>query len=195
MTFRPHHSSHHYSKYNHHHIHPTHFGVQLFSVALTGAFRNTENYLRDFNMHIGGHLRVGHVPEQKNKDSSNNNRIHIDRLHKLFPKWNHHEKREEVIVQDLSNDLIPIVGKTVFAILVHNLFTPEECSNLIELAENKGFDVATIHGPNGGEVLRSDVRKCHRCIIDDNDLATLWFERVMHVLDGKDIKEKFVTVS
>jgi len=64
---------------------------------------------------------------------------------------------------------------------------------LIDLAESKGFDVATIHGPNGGEVLRSDVRKCGRCIIDDNDLAELWFERVMHVLDGKDIKEKFVT--
>lgn len=72
-------------------------------------------------------------------------------------------------------------------------FIPIECAKLIERAEHQGYTEAFIHGPTGKEILRKDIRNCGRCIIDDDELADTWFQRVMEAFGGTDINEKFIT--
>jgi len=65
-----------------------------------------------------------------------------------------------------------------FAVIVDGLFTPEECSSYIRLAEGEnGFMPA---GLNTGtsQVLYKEVRDCGRWINDDPDLAAAFFERL-----------------
>jgi hypothetical protein len=87
-------------------------------------------------------------------------------------------------LQDISPFLIPITGRTSFAIILHDLLTRQECTSLIRRAEDKGFDHALIHGPGGKEVLDQTVRKCGRCIIDDDELSTIIYTRICNALEG-----------
>mmetsp|Transcript_26390 Transcript_26390/g.45035 ORF Transcript_26390/g.45035 Transcript_26390/m.45035 type:complete len:275 (+) Transcript_26390:86-910(+) len=96
-----------------------------------------------------------------------------------------------VVVEDLSEKLLPIIGTVKFATVIHNLFTPEECADLIAISEEKGYDEALVHGSSGGEVLRKDIRDCGRCIVDDMELSSAWFHRIMQALEVyPEVKEK-----
>ncbi|KAL3799543.1 hypothetical protein HJC23_008670 [Cyclotella cryptica] len=96
-------------------------------------------------------------------------------------------------VQDLSSDLIPVTGKTSFAIVIHNLLSPDECSSLIRRAEDEGFDHALIHGPDGKEVLNQTVRNCGRCIIDDEQLSNTIYQRIRDAVRGTVWEKKMQT--
>lgn len=99
----------------------------------------------------------------------------------------------KVVIQDISKELIPITGSNQFALLLHNLLTPDECSNLIKRAEEKGYDNATVAGPNGSQILRQDIRSCGRCIIDDTALADAIYDRILNAIKGHDeIKHKIL---
>ena len=99
-------------------------------------------------------------------------------------------KKKKVILHDISKELIPITGTNKFAILLHNVLTPTECSNLIKRAEQTGFDNALIQGPNGKQILRTDIRSCERCIIDDEVLADMLYNRILTAIEGNEELEK-----
>jgi len=100
------------------------------------------------------------------------------------------KNKKKVILHDISKELIPITGTNKFAILLHNVLTPTECSNLIKRAEQIGFDNALIQGPNGKQILRTDIRSCERCIIDDEELADILYGRILTAIEGHEELEK-----
>ena len=100
---------------------------------------------------------------------------------------------KQVTIEDISQQLVPITGKSRFAIVLHNLLTPEECASLIRRSEDEGFDDALIQGPDGKQILRQDVRHCGRCIIDDATLADAIYIRILNALKGrKELEEKIL---
>lgn len=109
-------------------------------------------------------------------------------LHRFLPR--RFSTRKEIALEDLSEKLVPIIATTKFATVIHNIFTPEECANLIAMTEDQGYVEALIHGSAGSEVLRKDIRDCGRCIVDNEDLSNAWFQRVMQALEGNPFKEK-----
>jgi hypothetical protein len=96
-------------------------------------------------------------------------------------------------LQDISPSLLPITGKAAFAIVLHDLLSRQECASLIRRAEDEGFDHALIHGPNGKEVLNQSVRKCGRCIIDDDELSETIYTRIRNALRGTVYEKKLET--
>lgn len=115
----------------------------------------------------------------------------------MSPLFKKRSKRPRI--QDISPFLLPVTGKTSFAIVVHDLLTRQECSSLIRRAQDEGFDDALIHGPDGKEVLNQSVRKCGRCMIDDDELSDTIYKRICAALEGtmheKKIKKKTIKSS
>ncbi|UJR16191.1 hypothetical protein I4U23_003101 [Adineta vaga] len=66
-------------------------------------------------------------------------------------------------------------GKLAFVLL--NVFTREECQEWIEISEQHGYSPALIN-MGQQQVLRTDVRNNHRCMIDDVDMANILFDRI-----------------
>lgn len=95
-----------------------------------------------------------------------------------------------LVVEDLSKSLIPIMGSKRFAFLLHNLLSPDECADLIQRAEHKGFDDALIQGPGGRQILDRKIRSCHRCIIDDVALADAIYARIIDAVRGTELEKK-----
>lgn len=116
-------------------------------------------------------------------------------LHRFLPKklsGSNKVKANEIVVEDLSEMLIPIIGRKLLAIFIHNLFTAQDCADFIAMSEKRGFKEAMVHGPDGKEVLATELRHGGRCIIDDEEFANAWFDRVMEVLESSPkLKEKF----
>jgi hypothetical protein len=103
----------------------------------------------------------------------------------MFNKRRRSSIPKETELEDLSQNLIPLYNKAPCAFLIHNLFSPDECTQLIRLAEEEGFDNATIAGPEGKQIMRTDIRSCGRCIIDDVKLADSIYERVLNAIRGR----------
>jgi len=101
-------------------------------------------------------------------------------------------RRKETKLEDLSQHLVPIYAKAPCAFLIHNLFSSDECAHLIKRAQETGFEQATIEGPDGDQITRSDIRSCGRCIIDDETLADSIFEKVRSAIRGKERFEEKV---
>ncbi|KAL3773437.1 hypothetical protein ACHAW5_006921 [Stephanodiscus triporus] len=98
-----------------------------------------------------------------------------------------------VVVEDISKQLIPITGRCKLAVVLHNVIPPEECASLIQRAEDAGFDDALIQDENGRQILRQDIRRCGRCIIDDASLAEAVYERILGALEGMpELKKKIM---
>lgn len=99
---------------------------------------------------------------------------------------------KETKLEDLSHSLIPLYNKASCAFLIHNLFSSDECQQLIRLAEDQGFDRATIEGPGGKQIMCGDIRSCGRCIIDDINIADLIYERILKAIRGTQFEEKVI---
>jgi len=96
---------------------------------------------------------------------------------------------KNVVVEDISNELLPIVGQRAFAVLMHNVLSSDECQQLIRRAENVGFDEALINN-NGKQVLNKNIRACQRCMIDDKAISDDFFNRILSALKGTDLENK-----
>jgi hypothetical protein len=129
------------------------------------------------------HVNIGH---RRVQNGYGNHSLGI--IHRLIPKLTH--KKKNVVVEDLSEQLIPIIGKVKFAAVIHNLFSPQECRDLIDATERKGYTNALVQGLNGSEILRKDIRNSGRCIIDDENLAQAWFDRMVQALEGSVVKDR-----
>jgi predicted 2-oxoglutarate/Fe(II)-dependent dioxygenase YbiX len=70
--------------------------------------------------------------------------------------------------------------------MINNVLTPEECAEVIELAEQSGFQPAAIYDA----ATKTVHRNCTRRMIDDDALAENWFERILHALNDTPYEHK-----
>lgn len=82
-------------------------------------------------------------------------------------------------------DLSEWEGSNKFCVVIDNVLTPEECRNLIELSERKGYDQALVNMGNR-QVLMTDTRNNDRCIHDDPQLVEEIWQRVLLATAEKD---------
>mmetsp|Transcript_13564 Transcript_13564/g.28752 ORF Transcript_13564/g.28752 Transcript_13564/m.28752 type:complete len:261 (-) Transcript_13564:219-1001(-) len=100
---------------------------------------------------------------------------------------------KEIVVDDLSKQLLPVVGSSRFIVVIHNILSPEECAALVRRAEDEGFDHALVTGAGGKQILRKDIRRCGRCILDDAALADSVYQRILNALRGTELEKKLMT--
>lgn len=75
--------------------------------------------------------------------------------------------------------------KGKFAVLVHDLLSPEECRTLLEAAEEaavSGWEGAMVNVGNGRQELMTDVRLCDRILWDSPSLVAVLEDRVKSFL-------------
>ena len=73
-------------------------------------------------------------------------------------------------------------GSTYFAAVVHNVFTPDECKDLVNLTNSKGYTPALLNKGAGMQSYEPDYRFGWRCIIDCSHLADYMLEVLRPVL-------------
>ena len=79
--------------------------------------------------------------------------------------------------------------RDAFAIIVDNVFTEQECKDLIDLTESKGYKEALV----GGQQIRIDTQRNNwRCMIDDPELAANIFTRVKRYIPPQWLGQKMV---
>ncbi len=66
----------------------------------------------------------------------------------------------------------------MFAIVVENAFSKEECDRMIRETESKGYEAAMLNVGDGQELLDTDIRKGSRCIVDSPEQAAEIWNRV-----------------
>lgn len=69
-----------------------------------------------------------------------------------------------------------------FAVVVKNIFTPEECQQLINVTNSKGYSPALLNVGRGLQQFVPDMRDGWRCIIDSEDFAKYLFGILQPVL-------------
>uniref|UniRef100_A0A7S0XDJ2 Prolyl 4-hydroxylase alpha subunit domain-containing protein n=1 Tax=Chromulina nebulosa TaxID=96789 RepID=A0A7S0XDJ2_9STRA len=72
--------------------------------------------------------------------------------------------------------------KDKIAFIIENVFSIEECNELIQRTEKQGYIQAQVNVGNGKEVTMTDYRNSLRCIIDDELLASVIFNRIEQYL-------------
>ncbi|KAJ3099932.1 hypothetical protein HDU97_002664 [Phlyctochytrium planicorne] len=67
----------------------------------------------------------------------------------------------------------------IYAVILDNVFTADECRTLIERSESgPGYEAALLNIGNGKQVLATSIRNSQRRIIDDFDLAGTFWSRI-----------------
>lgn len=69
-----------------------------------------------------------------------------------------------------------------FTHIVKEFFTKEECLELIQLAEGKGFAESLIRTRGGGEVMDKEIRDNDRVIFESEEMAQGLWERVKDMM-------------
>lgn len=72
-----------------------------------------------------------------------------------------------------------------FALVIDNLFTPEECETLLSIAQSGDdkWESALVNAGGGYQVLAKSIRDCTRIMRDDFDTAGWIYERVKPYLE------------
>lgn len=76
-----------------------------------------------------------------------------------------------------------------FALVIDDLFTPEECEALLSLAQsdNSKWEAALVSFGGGHQTLAKSVRDCTRIMLDDFDTAGWIYERVKPYLEEVEV--------
>ncbi|KAJ6635528.1 hypothetical protein Bhyg_14114 [Pseudolycoriella hygida] len=82
----------------------------------------------------------------------------------------------QITKEDLDMGVISESGKLAF--LLHNVFTPTECANLIKTSEEAGYSEALVHVGGGQQLLMKGYRDGSRVMIDDCEFVRCLFERI-----------------
>lgn len=95
--------------------------------------------------------------------------------------------KPDVIVEDLSGSFPPHNrnGNARFALLLHNVVSPDECKELIERSEAKGYIQALVNA-GGSEALMTEYRNSGRSILFDPAFAEVLYQRILSSLMGTD---------
>jgi predicted 2-oxoglutarate/Fe(II)-dependent dioxygenase YbiX len=80
----------------------------------------------------------------------------------------------------------PIQGINGYLYVLEKVFSPEECTAILQVAETHGFETAGFYNdPEGKPVVVESIRKSQRVMLDMPELATTLFERVKYALPHK----------
>ena len=157
--------------------------------------KHIQKHVNEWRRHSGDGDGAG-APGFRRKDSGagassvSSGTLNSDSVQKHMPKFSAPKfggvslkkaAPKEIIIEDLSHDLLPIVGNKKFAVLLHNVLSPDECAEMIDRAEEAGFHDASIYDRRTNQAHRN----CTRHISDDSGLADNWFERIMHALKDR----------
>jgi hypothetical protein len=80
---------------------------------------------------------------------------------------------------------LPWEASKRFCIVLDNILTPQECSNLISLSERVGYSGAQVNVGGGRQELMTDVRNNDRSIIDNPEITEQIWQRVLIALRNK----------
>ena len=95
----------------------------------------------------------------------------------LFRQWKVSDTQVKTI--DLSNSYGGHGGR--YCAIIDGFLTPEECSLLVDLVEQKEWEAALLN-----ETKIEDIRKSKRVMIDDTALADLLYQRILLALGVPD---------
>ena len=95
-------------------------------------------------------------------------------------------KPREIEIENISEKLLPVLGSFKFAVMIHNVLSPEECSELIDRAEEEGCEDAIISNMR----TKTRHRDCTRYVVDDHVLAEEWYERIVSALKDTPFETK-----
>ncbi|KAL3781981.1 hypothetical protein ACHAW5_006071 [Stephanodiscus triporus] len=87
----------------------------------------------------------------------------------------------EIEIENLSEKLLPVLGSSKFAVMLHNVLSPEECLELIGRAETEGVEE---------DAIISNDHDCTRYLLDDDELAEVWYERIINALKDTPLETK-----
>lgn len=90
----------------------------------------------------------------------------------LSPEFDSSQITKEVL------DLSYISEPDKLAFLLHNVFTAEECENLIKTSEQAGYSEALVHVGGGRQVLMKGYRDGSRVMIDDREFVGRLLQRI-----------------
>lgn len=92
------------------------------------------------------------------------------------------------VVQSLNG------GSHRFAVLLHDVLSPEECRNWIQGSEDKGYEPALLNIGGGQQIRADETRNNERCIIDDYGAAESLYQKILAKLQvhAPDLKNDFV---
>ena len=68
------------------------------------------------------------------------------------------------------------------AFVVENLLTPDECTRLLALTHQRGYERALVNIGGGRQAQIDDVRKSGRCILDSPGFAKVLWQRIGHMM-------------
>jgi len=94
-------------------------------------------------------------------------------------------KQEDHQITDISETLHEkgiTYSKDYLALVIDNFLSKAECDELIKITEAKGYEQALVNIGNGRQRLMTDVRTCDRCIIDDERIAELFYQKTRHYI-------------
>lgn len=160
--------------------------------------KHIQKHVTDWRRHAGGggeeraSSKPAKSPWRRNRratdDSSitsgntmNSNDRSTGGFPKIAPPINLLNKKnvpKEIVYESLTEQLLPIVGTSRFAAVLHNVLTPEECSELIDRAEEHGFEDASIYDRRTNRTHRN----CTRYVLEDPDLSDNWYDRIAQAL-------------
>lgn len=161
------------------------------SMASTFARKNSggsKNSGGDIRQNSGGNTRRSNGGASVSSNTSNS--ISLKPFPSILPTKPPMRRRatsREIEIENLSEKLLPIVGSYKFAVMIHNILSPEECSELIDRAEEEGFEEdAIIFNPK----TKSRHRDCTRYLLDDHVLAEEWYVRIVSALKDTPFETK-----
>jgi len=89
---------------------------------------------------------------------------------------------QKLIIEKFDVPLPDPLDKGKLAFVLYNVFSKEECDDLIELSEKGGYEPALVNIGGGMQRLMTDVRNNDRFILDDEVRAQEYFERIKRYL-------------
>jgi len=98
-------------------------------------------------------------------------------------------------IRKVPVDLNPVGAGDFLAFLLENVFTAEECQNLIEVSESEGYSPAMVHSSDGSAHLAPGYRDGFRIMIDDKQFVKILFSRISSFLPQKFQKKKLVEIN
>lgn len=99
----------------------------------------------------------------------------------------------QITKEDLDLGHISESGKLAF--LLHNVFTAEECENLIKISEDTGYSEALVHVGGGRQVLMKGYRDGYRVMIDDREFVQHLLQRISSHLPASFEDEKLLEIN
>lgn len=111
----------------------------------------------------------------------------INKVHRFVAKLK--RSTREILVEDLSPKLIPVVGSAKFAVVLSNVLSPEECEGLVKRAKGEQFEDVNMKKTVGNSPV--DVAICRRSLLEDFDLASELFSRLTDAFEGTELETKF----